>query len=72
MSKSQRRTFSVLAVALTCCLIPAAPSLAALRGARSESGITRVEEAPWRSFLWSLLTNLWQQAGVRIDNNGGS
>jgi len=71
MSRPKRRILAALAVASTCCLLPVATSQAAPRGGRGETGSARVQE-PGRFFLWELLTSLWQQAGVRIDNNGGS
>lgn len=71
MSRPTRRILAALAVASTCCLLPVATSQAAPRGGRAESGSVR-EARPGTFSLWDLLTSLWQKAGVRIDNNGGS
>jgi hypothetical protein len=69
MSQSTvRRIAAVLTLASAVSLLPAAPSHAAPRGERSESGFTAPElhDLSWWGFFRSVL----QKIGVRIDDNG--
>lgn len=61
-----RRAVSILTLALAASILPIAGLHAAPRDEpRSEHRVIR------RSFpVWSFLVSLWDQAGLRIDDNG--
>jgi len=68
---SHRRVFAAIAIAASCALLPMT-SQAATRGGRHETfSVRTTEPRSVSTFLWQLLTAVWQEAGVRIDNNGG-
>lgn len=63
-----RRTLAVLVLAAASSLLPAADLSAGPRHERPEREVTRVlrQSNP----VWRFLVSLWEENGLRIDDNG--